>query len=332
MADYINIYGQDILAVASDPANPTLGQIWYNTTSNTLKGQGFGTAAFSSGPTMAATARRVAGTTGNSVDQAIAVGGYIGPTISNSLEEYSGTAWSTGANIPTATYGGACCGTQTATLFGLGNFDVTPTGDLNTSYEYDGATWTSGGTLSLARHNLNSGIGTQTAAVFCGGYTGPTSSDSTATEKYDGTSWTNGNAMNIARGYPAGIGIETAGLVIAGPAAPSQASSEEYDGTSWTTSGNLPGPRGEQPSLFGIQTSAIAAGGNDGSYMNSSITYDGTSWAANPATLITARGYGGGAGTSSSGIVFSGFNGPSNLNSSEIYTGAAPTTVTITAS
>jgi hypothetical protein len=38
MADYINIYGQDILAVASDPANPTVGQIWYNTTSNTLKG------------------------------------------------------------------------------------------------------------------------------------------------------------------------------------------------------------------------------------------------------------------------------------------------------
>jgi hypothetical protein len=44
MADYINIYGQDILAVASDPANPTLGQIWYNTTSNTLKGQGVTTA------------------------------------------------------------------------------------------------------------------------------------------------------------------------------------------------------------------------------------------------------------------------------------------------
>jgi hypothetical protein len=39
MADYINIYGQDILAVASDPANPTVGQIWYNTTSNTLKGR-----------------------------------------------------------------------------------------------------------------------------------------------------------------------------------------------------------------------------------------------------------------------------------------------------
>jgi hypothetical protein len=38
MAEYINIKGQNIEVVASDPANPTLGQIWYNSTSNTLKG------------------------------------------------------------------------------------------------------------------------------------------------------------------------------------------------------------------------------------------------------------------------------------------------------
>jgi hypothetical protein len=40
MAEYINIKGQSIEVVASDPANPTLGQIWYNSTSNTLKGGG----------------------------------------------------------------------------------------------------------------------------------------------------------------------------------------------------------------------------------------------------------------------------------------------------
>jgi hypothetical protein len=34
MAEYINIKGQNIEVVASDPANPTLGQIWYNSTSN----------------------------------------------------------------------------------------------------------------------------------------------------------------------------------------------------------------------------------------------------------------------------------------------------------
>ena len=330
MAEYINIKGQNIEVVASDPANPTLGQIWYNSTSNTLKGEGYGTAAFSSGPTMADTARRVTGTTGNSVDQAIAIGGYIGPTVSNAHEEYSGTAWSSAPAIPVGTYGGACCGTQTATLFGLGNTSLAPVG-VSTSYKYNGSTWTAANSLNTPRYNINAGIGTQTAAVFAGGYQPGPDAASALTEKYDGTSWTNGNAMNIARNYPAGIGIETAGLVIGGPGPSAQASSEEYDGTSWTTSGNLPATRGEQPNLFGIQTSAIASGGNDGSYMNSSITYDGTSWAANPATLITARGYGGGAGTSSSGIIFSGFNG-TNLNSSEIYTGAGPETKTITAS
>jgi hypothetical protein len=37
MATYTNIQGQNILIVSSDPANPTVGQMWYNTTSNTLK-------------------------------------------------------------------------------------------------------------------------------------------------------------------------------------------------------------------------------------------------------------------------------------------------------
>jgi hypothetical protein len=49
MAEYINIRGQNIEVVASDPANPTLGQIWYNSTSNTLKGGRCGTASWATG-------------------------------------------------------------------------------------------------------------------------------------------------------------------------------------------------------------------------------------------------------------------------------------------
>ena len=50
MAEYINIRGQSIEVVASDPANPTVGQIWYNSTSNTLKGTSVTTTgSFSSG-------------------------------------------------------------------------------------------------------------------------------------------------------------------------------------------------------------------------------------------------------------------------------------------
>jgi hypothetical protein len=38
MAAYTGIQGQNILIVSSDPSNPTEGQIWYNSTSNLLKG------------------------------------------------------------------------------------------------------------------------------------------------------------------------------------------------------------------------------------------------------------------------------------------------------
>jgi hypothetical protein len=38
MTIYITIKGVAIQSVASDPSNPTEGQVWYNTTSNTLKG------------------------------------------------------------------------------------------------------------------------------------------------------------------------------------------------------------------------------------------------------------------------------------------------------
>jgi hypothetical protein len=52
MAEYINIKGQSIEVVASDPANPTLGQIWYNSTSNTLKGSSYIAGSWASGGNM----------------------------------------------------------------------------------------------------------------------------------------------------------------------------------------------------------------------------------------------------------------------------------------
>ena len=38
MATYKEIKGTQIEAVATDPSNPVEGQVWYNTTSNVLKG------------------------------------------------------------------------------------------------------------------------------------------------------------------------------------------------------------------------------------------------------------------------------------------------------
>jgi predicted alternative tryptophan synthase beta-subunit len=44
MATYKEIFGTNIEVLASDPANPVTGQVWYNSTDNVVKGQGVTTA------------------------------------------------------------------------------------------------------------------------------------------------------------------------------------------------------------------------------------------------------------------------------------------------
>jgi hypothetical protein len=95
MAEYINIKGQSIEVVASDPANPTLGQIWYNSTSNTLKGGGVTTAAsWASGGAMPTVIRRNTGA--GTQTAAISFGGFVEPPYTNATYLYDGATWSTG--------------------------------------------------------------------------------------------------------------------------------------------------------------------------------------------------------------------------------------------
>ena len=112
MAEYINIKGQSIEVLASDPANPTLGQIWYNSTSNTLKGQGFGTASWATGSNLT-TAREQLGSTGIQT-AALAAGGEIAPAggATTNSEEYDGSTWTAGGAIPIAVGGLGVSGTQ----------------------------------------------------------------------------------------------------------------------------------------------------------------------------------------------------------------------------
>ena len=39
MATYKELHGTDIEVVTSDPSNPVVGQVWYNTTTEQLKTQ-----------------------------------------------------------------------------------------------------------------------------------------------------------------------------------------------------------------------------------------------------------------------------------------------------
>jgi hypothetical protein len=92
MAEYINIRGQSIEVVASDPANPTIGQIWYNSTSNTLKGGGVTTAgAWATGNNMNTARTYLAGCRNSNSS----IRFWWSILLLHATEEYDGSTWTT---------------------------------------------------------------------------------------------------------------------------------------------------------------------------------------------------------------------------------------------
>ena len=91
MVAYTEIQGQNILITATDPANPTEGQIWYNSTSNLLKGYQFAAVnAWASGGNLN-TARYLLAGAGTQT-AALAIGGRVPPgnTHPAATEEFTG--------------------------------------------------------------------------------------------------------------------------------------------------------------------------------------------------------------------------------------------------
>jgi hypothetical protein len=86
MATYTNIQGQNILIVSSDPANPTVGQMWYNTTSNALKAYA-DVGAWATGGNLPVAQRGVAGAgTQTAALSAGGVSGHLKQHLMNMME------------------------------------------------------------------------------------------------------------------------------------------------------------------------------------------------------------------------------------------------------
>ena len=290
MGNYKTEHGLQIKNRSSDPSNPIIGEVWYNTTTGTLKCAPK-IAAWSSGGNLNNKANyRYAGGTQTA---AFGAGGY-NPDLSHlavtdKTEEYDGSSWTNTNDMGTARYGGCGCGTQTAGLASAGWYNNP---NLLLNEEYNGSTWTEAGDINTG-HAYGYNCGTQTAALMATGMSNPSPATHTANaESYDGTSWTEGPNVNNARRQVSGFGTSTAMVVVAG--GPNGSFVEEYDGSSWTEVTNTPTVRNESGGS-GILTDGLIFGGiNPGAspaVLTTTFSYDGTNWTSAPA-LGTAGTYG----------------------------------------
>jgi hypothetical protein len=308
--------GDLVQTTATDPSPVTAGDVWYNTTSRTLKAAVLQAAAWASGGNVGSSF--YSGATGGTQTAAYKAGGGF-PRNSTASESYNGTSWTTAGSLNTARsrLSAGVVGIQTA---GLG------TGGYNTSLEsatehFNGSSWTSATSMPAGRQSAGAS-GLQTAALVFGGGPSPTSSIS-----YNGSSWTSTPSM-ITGGSLTGVGTQTATLAVG-------TVTESWNGTSWTSGTTMNSPR-SQIMLGGTQTLALGSGGYSGPPATALSTvekWNGTSWTTD-ASLNTARRIGGSHGTSvGNSMVSSGINSAgSQITSTEEYVDISAVAKTVTTS
>ena len=324
MTTFKEIRGTAIQVVSSDPSNPETGQIWYNSSSGTLKGYVFANVnAWSAGGNLN-TNRYDMGGAGTQT-AALAFAGQAAPAVSSASESYNGTSWTNTPSLNTARSSVSCgvVGTQTAALVSFG-YD---TNNTAATESWNGSSWTSVNSGNTARRALG-GIGTQTAALSFGGYT---TANSSASESWNGTSWTTTSSLNTPRRRGAAIGIQSAALYATGTDGSTAISSmSSWNGTSWTASPASVNTARESTNAAGTQTAGLMFGGAPAS--SATELWNGTSWTSNPTGLGTGRAEMGSAGTQTLALAFGGAASTGSVTATEEWTGQALQTKTITVS
>jgi hypothetical protein len=287
MATYEEIHGKRVETFSSDPTLDSSyeGQVWFNSTSGTLKSV-VASATWSSSTSMT-TARTDMGGFGIQT-AAVACAGFSTPppTRYNITEEYNGTGWSNSGNMNTTRAYLAGAGTLTA---GIAMGGETPSSPASNATEtYNGTSWTNAPNMVSGRYNL-AGAGTTSAALAMNGRLGSPPSIQNLVEEYNGSSWTAVTATPYTTSSNSGIGLQTAALNIGGE--PSFRNNVlAYDGTNWTASPTLNLGRDEM-GASGVSTAAIVFAGNSSPGLTTQTEqYDGTSW-SETADMATARRY-----------------------------------------
>ena len=232
MTTYKEIFGTNIEVLASDPANPVEGQVWYNSTSNVVKGEVFQAAAWATGGNLNTAVTRGYGF--GQKTSALSFGGLLAPGAPNKTgqtESYNGSAWTEVNDLNTARYdlAGAGYGDNTAGLCFSGQ---TGAGLQVLNESWNGTSWTEIADINTAREQFR-GAGTDnTAAVAFGGNPG----NLAITETWDGVSWTEDSDLSTGRGNHAGSGTESSALAFGGSSPPTTnlTSTENFTKPSFT--------------------------------------------------------------------------------------------------
>jgi hypothetical protein len=337
MASYIDIHGNNIPIVSSDPSNPITGEIWYNTTAGSLKGHLYLAAAWSTSGTVPQIVR--GGGSGGTQTAAWLAGGlqYPGDT-KNKTWTYNGSSWTAGNNIPANYFIGGSTGPDAAGLLfdGIGSY-----GPGTATYEWDGTNWTSGGAIPAigpGGNSFTSGAGTQTAAFAIGGIGDPPPARVDRVLDYNGASWTSGESTPLTTAGTASDGPTTATWIGGGDGGPGMSGkSFEYNGASWTASGDIGTalPQGLSAQGWGPQTAAIIGGGTS-SAPTATVAqiYDGTSWSTTASMTVKRQNnaYSSQSAGTQTGWIAGGYESSGNTDATEEYQSAGPGTVSITAS
>ena len=298
MATYKEIKGTQIEAVASDPSNPVEGQVWYNTTSNALKGEAAtAVGAWATGGALNTT-RNYAGGAGT-YTAGLAFGGQSAtPSKTAATETYNGSNWTSVNSMNTARrqFGGT--GTQTAAITANDNTEL-----------WNGTNWTETTDLNTPRTSLMTSRGSSTSSVLVFGGISPAPATVAVTESWNGSAWTEVNDLNTARQVGGGAGSgNTSALCFAGYSTTAVAITESWNGSNWTEVNDLNQARSGLGGT-GTQTAAIAfAGYNSGlspGYPTNTEIWNGTNWTED-TNLSTAGSAVGSLGTSTNALAFGG--------------------------
>ena len=331
MGTYKGIKGVKVLNLTSDPSVFNSGEVWFNTTSNTLKYNVEGAGAWASGTAMP-TPRGLAATIGITTAGMVIMGdsppaptGY--QPIPTSTTEWDGSNWTTGGAV---NHGEGSMqlgfGTLTAGVL-AGGYQQSPTiPALQTSEEYNGSSWTTSNNM-LNTHTDGTAAGILTAGLAITG-AGPSQTGAEC-EEYDGTSWTAGGALGTGRSRPQGssCGTQTAALCVGGDSG-DKTLVEQYNGTAWTAAGSL-NAGAYNGGASGTQALALSYGGHPA--LTATESYNGSSWTTEN-TLATGRGYCNGMGTQASSMLCGGNPGGGYANTVEAWTDPVEATNTVTVS